>query len=87
MLSEVKRKSLPAIAKVCGLKNEQSLHHFLTDAPWSVVELRQQRLALILQVGVPVAFGPKTTLRNLWARSANDKWIESVEKQTTQDED
>jgi hypothetical protein len=38
-------------------------------------------------LGVPVAFGPKTTLRNLWARSANDKWIESVEKHTTQDED
>jgi SRSO17 transposase len=50
ILSEVKRKSLPAIAKVCGLKNEQSLHHFLTDAPWCVVELRQQRLALLLQV-------------------------------------
>ena len=30
-------------------------------------------------IGVPVAFGPKTTLRNLWARSANDKWMESVE--------
>jgi SRSO17 transposase len=50
MLSEVKRKTLPAIAKVCGLDNEQSLHHFLTDAPWSVVKLRERRLALILQV-------------------------------------
>jgi SRSO17 transposase len=50
MLSEVKRKTLPAIAKVCGLDNEQSLHHFLTDAPWCVVELQQQRLALTLHV-------------------------------------
>lgn len=50
MLSEVKRKTLPAIAKGCGLDNEQSLHHCLTDAPWGVVELRERRLALILQV-------------------------------------
>lgn len=50
MLSEVKRKTLPAIAKVCGLDNEQSLHHCLTDAPWCVIELRERRLALILQV-------------------------------------
>lgn len=50
MLSEVKRKTLPAIARVCQLDNEQSLHHFLSDAPWSVVELRQRRLALTLQV-------------------------------------
>src|SRR5512146_1480845 len=50
MLSEVKRKTLPAIARVCQLDNEQSLHHFLSDAPGSVVELRQRRLALTLQV-------------------------------------
>lgn len=49
MCSEVKRKTLPAIAKVCGLDNEQSLHHFLTDAPWAVIELRERWLALILQ--------------------------------------
>lgn len=34
MISEIKRKSLPAIAKVVGLDNEQSLHHFLTESPW-----------------------------------------------------
>ena len=28
MLSDNKRKSLPAIAKAVGLANEQSLHHF-----------------------------------------------------------
>jgi SRSO17 transposase len=48
MLSEVKRKSLPAIAKVTGLKNEQSLHHFLTESPWKAEQLRQERLRLIL---------------------------------------
>lgn len=49
MLSEVKRKTLPAIAKVCGLNNEQSLHHFLTEASVSVPELRERRLSLILK--------------------------------------
>lgn len=49
MLSEVKRKTLPAIAKVCGLNNEQSLHHFLTEATVSVPELRERRLSLILK--------------------------------------
>lgn len=49
LLSEVKRKTLPAIARVCGLENEQSLHHFLTNAPWSVDEMEEQRLALTLQ--------------------------------------
>ena len=33
MISELPRKSLPAIAKVVGLENEQSLHHFLTESP------------------------------------------------------
>ena len=49
MLSDIKRKSLPAIAKATGLDNEQSLHHFLTDAPWTVTALRHRRLELILQ--------------------------------------
>ena len=50
MISDIKRKSLPAIAKVVGLEQEQSLHHFLTTSPWKVEQLRQQRLKLILQV-------------------------------------
>jgi SRSO17 transposase len=50
MISDIKRKSLPAIAKVVGLAQEQSLHHFLTTSPWKVEQLRQQRLKLILQV-------------------------------------
>jgi SRSO17 transposase len=49
MLSDIKRKSLPAIAKAVGLANEQSLHHFLTTSPWSVTAFRRRRLELILQ--------------------------------------
>jgi len=50
MLADIKRKSLPAIAKVAGLEQEQSLHHFLTTSPWKVEQLREQRIKLILQV-------------------------------------
>jgi SRSO17 transposase len=50
MISELKRKSLPAIVKVFGLENSQSLHHFLTESPWSSQQLRQQRLALMLKI-------------------------------------
>ena len=50
MISEIKRKSLPAIAKVVGLDNEQSLHHFITESPWQVLDLRLQRLKIILQI-------------------------------------
>ena len=34
MLSPIERKTLPAIAEVVGLANEQSLNHFLTKSPW-----------------------------------------------------
>lgn len=33
MISPIKRKTLPEIAKVLGLDQEQSLHHFLTKSP------------------------------------------------------
>lgn len=49
MISEISRKSLPAIARAVGLSNDQVLHHFLTESPWSVSELRKRRLELILQ--------------------------------------
>ena len=49
LISEVKRKTLPAIADVAGLDNAQSLHHFLTQSPWQTSDLRQQRLRRILQ--------------------------------------
>jgi SRSO17 transposase len=50
MISEIKRKSLPAIAKSVGLENHQNLHHFLTESPWTVQQLRQKRLELTLKV-------------------------------------
>ena len=50
MVSDTKRKSLPAIARVVGLENEQSLHHFLTELPWSVEAFRGRRLRVILEM-------------------------------------
>jgi SRSO17 transposase len=47
MMSEIPRKTLPAIAKAVGLDNEQSLHHFLTASPWESRALREKRLQLI----------------------------------------
>jgi len=50
MISDIKRKTLPAIARVAGLSNEQGLLHFLTESPWKSEQLREARLRLILQV-------------------------------------
>lgn len=50
MISEIGRKSLPAIAKAIGLNNEQPLLHFLTESPWDVTALRDKRLSFILQI-------------------------------------
>jgi SRSO17 transposase len=36
IISEIKRKTLPAIAKVVGLENAEGLDNFLTESPWSV---------------------------------------------------
>lgn len=47
MISEIPRKSLPAIARVVGLEDGQELHHFLRDPPWDVLEFRSIRLWLI----------------------------------------
>jgi SRSO17 transposase len=47
ILSEIKRKTLPEIAKTVGLKDSQTLHHFLRDALWDVKKLREIRLWLI----------------------------------------
>ncbi len=49
MISPIERKTLPEIAKIVGLDQEQSLHHFLSKSPWSAKEFRKQRLSLILQ--------------------------------------
>ena len=47
MLSELPRKTLPAIAHLVGLQNAQSLHHFLRDGVWNVEQLQATRLGLI----------------------------------------
>ena len=44
IISPIKRKSLPEIAKVVGVSSSQSLHHFLAYSPWSVEELSKRRL-------------------------------------------
>jgi SRSO17 transposase len=49
MLSDIKRKTVPAIAKVAGDLDPQALHHFVANAPWSVEELRTRRLTLLRQ--------------------------------------
>jgi SRSO17 transposase len=46
IISSIKRKSLPEIAKISGVYSSQSLHHFLANSPWSVEELRTRRLNL-----------------------------------------
>ena len=48
MISEIKRKSLPAIARTVGLSDGQELHHFLRETPWNVKAFQQMRLQLIL---------------------------------------
>jgi SRSO17 transposase len=48
-VSDLKRKTLPAIAKIVGLDNHQGLHHLLTSSPWSVEELMIRRVELIIQ--------------------------------------
>ncbi len=49
MLSSIKRKTLPAIAEVVGLVNEQYLDRFLTKSLWQAQKLRHQRLSFTLQ--------------------------------------
>jgi SRSO17 transposase len=50
IISDIKRKTLPAIAEIMGLENAQGLHHFLTQSPWEAQALRRQRLELILRI-------------------------------------
>lgn len=49
MISEIKRKTLPAIAGVVGLESAEGLDHFLTESPWSIEEVKIRRLKLILK--------------------------------------
>lgn len=50
MISEIKRKTLPAIAKVVGLEDAEGLDHFLTESPWAVEARKNRRLKLILEL-------------------------------------
>lgn len=50
MISDIKRKSLPAIARAVGLENHQSLHHFLSESPWVASHLSDKRLDIILKI-------------------------------------
>ena len=59
IISPIKRKSLPEIAKVVGVYSAQSLHHFISRArfarsaerisPWSTAELKTRRLSILLK--------------------------------------
>lgn len=49
IISQIKRKSLPEIAKVVGISSPQSLHHFLANSPWSATKLTEKRLTLTLE--------------------------------------
>jgi SRSO17 transposase len=44
IISTIKRKSLPEIAKVVSINSAQSLHHFLANSDWSVDKLKLLRL-------------------------------------------
>ncbi|MGV2829157.1 IS701 family transposase [Myxosarcina sp. GI1(2024)] len=48
IVSPIKRKSLPEIAKIVGINSAQSLHHFLAKSPWSIIEIRKRRLSKTL---------------------------------------
>jgi SRSO17 transposase len=50
MISDIKRKSVPAIARAVGLENHQNLHHFLSESPWCASHLCQRRLELVLRI-------------------------------------
>lgn len=43
LISDVPRKSLPAIGRIAGA-DPQALHHFVANAEWDVTQLRQRRL-------------------------------------------
>jgi SRSO17 transposase len=50
MLTDLPRKTLPAIARAVGGDDAQSLHHFLTTSPWEVAILRKKRLDQIKSI-------------------------------------
>ena len=50
LISDLKRKSLPAIAKAVGLENAQGLHHFISQSPWQAEDLEKRRLNILLAI-------------------------------------
>jgi SRSO17 transposase len=50
LLAELPRKTLPAIARVVGLEEEQPLPHCLANSPWEGATLRAKRLQVVKQV-------------------------------------
>jgi SRSO17 transposase len=50
IVSSIKRKTLPEIAKVVSIKSAQSLHHFIANSHWSVERLKSRRLNKIKSV-------------------------------------
>jgi SRSO17 transposase len=71
MLSEIKRKTLPAIAKAVGA-DAQALHHVVAYAPWSVEELRKRRLTFVQQATADQARPPIT-----WPINTLGTWASS----------
>ena len=49
IISEIKKKSLPEIAKAVGISSAQSLHHFIAKSPWSAKKLKERRLKKTLE--------------------------------------
>ena len=50
MITDLPRKTLPAIARAVGVEDAQALHHFLTISPWEIAMFRQKRLELLKAV-------------------------------------
>lgn len=48
IITPSQRKSLSEIAKIVGLGQSQSLHHFITSSPWTYQEVRTVRIKLIV---------------------------------------
>ena len=47
IISDIKRKSLPEIAKVVSINSAQSLHHFIANSKWSVEQVKNRRIKKI----------------------------------------
>ena len=44
LIGEIKRKSLPEIAKIVGLENSQGFHNFVTESPLEAEAMERRRL-------------------------------------------